>query len=174
MAKSPWEKLSRAMFIPARIICSNTGGELDAGPMVAAILVLCGGSVISQVVSFGGTALDEVTSAESLLNCTLVVCAGLDDVNSNPVCRHPPPPGSLFSRRAWIVGTTSNESRHGYLSRQNLLPAGALTMMYLVVPLSCTVSPMQARQSFWASSFWRAEEADVAKTNRSRGGGGFV
>ena len=40
VSKSPWEKLSRAMFIPAPIICSNTIGELDAGPMVATILVL--------------------------------------------------------------------------------------------------------------------------------------
>ena len=39
-ANVPCEKFSRAMFMPARIICSSTAGELDAGPMVATILVL--------------------------------------------------------------------------------------------------------------------------------------
>ena len=42
---SPWEKFSRATFIPARISCSRTGGVFDAGPMVATIRVLSGGSI---------------------------------------------------------------------------------------------------------------------------------
>jgi hypothetical protein len=42
--KSPWEKLRRATFIPARIICCNTAGESEAGPMVATILVLFRGN----------------------------------------------------------------------------------------------------------------------------------
>jgi hypothetical protein len=37
--------LSRATFIPAFIICSRTGSELEAGPMVATIFVLFGGSI---------------------------------------------------------------------------------------------------------------------------------
>src|SRR5204863_7252566 len=53
VSKSPWEKLRRATFIPARSICSNTGGELDAGPIVATILVLCGGNdTISRAVCY--------------------------------------------------------------------------------------------------------------------------
>jgi hypothetical protein len=43
LAKSPWEKLSRATFIPAWIILSKTAGEFDAGPMVQTILVLLAG-----------------------------------------------------------------------------------------------------------------------------------
>ena len=39
-AKSPWEKFSRAMSIPARIIRSMTSRESEAGPMVQTILVL--------------------------------------------------------------------------------------------------------------------------------------
>src|SRR5262245_42990154 len=42
-SKSPYEKFRRATFIPARIIRSRTAGELDAGPIVATILVLLGG-----------------------------------------------------------------------------------------------------------------------------------
>jgi hypothetical protein len=38
--KSPWEKLTRAIFIPAWIIRSRTSGESEDGPMVATILVL--------------------------------------------------------------------------------------------------------------------------------------
>src|SRR5512143_551734 len=45
-ANSPWEKLSRATSIPARIICSMTGGESEAGPIVQTILVLWEGSFI--------------------------------------------------------------------------------------------------------------------------------
>jgi hypothetical protein len=44
LSKSPWEKLSRATFIPARSICSITGWDSDAGPMVQTILVLFGGN----------------------------------------------------------------------------------------------------------------------------------
>ncbi len=40
LAKSPCEKLSRAMFIPARMICARISGACDAGPIVATILVL--------------------------------------------------------------------------------------------------------------------------------------
>ena len=40
LVKSPWEKLSRAIFIPARIICSMTSSDSDAGPIVQTILVL--------------------------------------------------------------------------------------------------------------------------------------
>jgi hypothetical protein len=40
------KKLSRAMFMPARITLSNISGEFEAGPMVATILVLCAGSII--------------------------------------------------------------------------------------------------------------------------------
>ncbi|MNY40412.1 hypothetical protein D3C86_1751550 [compost metagenome] len=35
----PWEKFRRATFIPARISCSSTCGELLEGPRVATILV---------------------------------------------------------------------------------------------------------------------------------------
>ena len=38
--KSPWEKLSRATFIPARIICSITIRDCEAGPMVQTSFVL--------------------------------------------------------------------------------------------------------------------------------------
>ena len=38
--KSPCEKLSRAMFSPARMSRSSISGDSDAGPMVATILVL--------------------------------------------------------------------------------------------------------------------------------------
>ncbi len=38
--KSPWEKLSLATFIPARIICSITSGNREAGPMVQTNFVL--------------------------------------------------------------------------------------------------------------------------------------
>ena len=44
--KSPWEKLSRATFIPARIRRSSISGDSEAGPMVATILVLWSGSGI--------------------------------------------------------------------------------------------------------------------------------
>jgi hypothetical protein len=44
LSKSPWEKLSRATFIPARIIFSITAGDEEDGPMVATILVLLSGS----------------------------------------------------------------------------------------------------------------------------------
>src|SRR5881394_1108927 len=44
---SPCEKFRRATFMPARSICSRTGGALDAGPIVATILVLLGGSIRS-------------------------------------------------------------------------------------------------------------------------------
>jgi hypothetical protein len=43
LAKSPWEKLSRTTFMPARIIFSKTSGEFEAGPMVQTILVLLAG-----------------------------------------------------------------------------------------------------------------------------------
>ena len=46
LAKSPWEKLSRAMFIPARIISSMIPPVSDAGPIVQTILVLCVGKPI--------------------------------------------------------------------------------------------------------------------------------
>ena len=36
---SPWAKFSRAMSMPAAIICSRTSGSFEAGPMVATILV---------------------------------------------------------------------------------------------------------------------------------------
>ena len=42
--KSPWEKLSRATFIPARVIFSITSTDWEAGPMVQMILVLLAGS----------------------------------------------------------------------------------------------------------------------------------
>jgi hypothetical protein len=45
-SKLPCEKLSRAIFMPARIRLSNISGEFDAGPMVATILVLLLGNVI--------------------------------------------------------------------------------------------------------------------------------
>jgi hypothetical protein len=43
LAKSPWEKLRRTTFMPARIIFSKTSGEFEAGPMVQTILVLLAG-----------------------------------------------------------------------------------------------------------------------------------
>jgi hypothetical protein len=43
LAKSPWEKLSRTIFMPARIIFSKTSRESEAGPMVQTILVLLAG-----------------------------------------------------------------------------------------------------------------------------------
>jgi hypothetical protein len=43
LGKSPWEKLSRATFIPARINFSKISGEFEAGPMVHTILVLLAG-----------------------------------------------------------------------------------------------------------------------------------
>ena len=43
-AKSPWEKFSRATFMPASIIRCITSGDSEAGPMVQTILVLCPGS----------------------------------------------------------------------------------------------------------------------------------
>src|SRR5512136_1654262 len=46
LLKSPWEKLRRAIFIPARIICSMTSLDSDAGPIVQTILVLCVGKAI--------------------------------------------------------------------------------------------------------------------------------
>src|SRR5512139_1430776 len=46
LLKSPWEKLSRAIFIPARIICSITFLDSDAGPSVQTIFVLCVGKTI--------------------------------------------------------------------------------------------------------------------------------
>ena len=45
--KSPWEKLIRAMFMPARSIFSITSRDRDAGPMVQTILVLFGGRAIA-------------------------------------------------------------------------------------------------------------------------------
>ncbi len=44
--KSPWEKLMRAMSIPASSMRSIISGDCDAGPMVQTILVLCVGSCI--------------------------------------------------------------------------------------------------------------------------------
>jgi hypothetical protein len=41
--KSPWEKLSRAIFIPASSIFSSISGESEAGPMVQTSLVLQAG-----------------------------------------------------------------------------------------------------------------------------------
>jgi hypothetical protein len=46
LLKSPWEKFSRAIFIPAWIICSMTSLDPDAGPIVQTIFVLCVGKVI--------------------------------------------------------------------------------------------------------------------------------
>ena len=40
--KDPWERLSRATFMPARIISSMTSGASLAGPMVAMIFVRLG------------------------------------------------------------------------------------------------------------------------------------
>jgi hypothetical protein len=40
--RSPWEKFIRAASIPARMSLAMTAGALDAGPMVAMILVLFG------------------------------------------------------------------------------------------------------------------------------------
>ena len=45
--KSPCEKLSRAMFSPARMRRSSISGDSEAGPIVATILVLWSGSIIS-------------------------------------------------------------------------------------------------------------------------------
>src|SRR4030095_14552936 len=45
---SPCEKLSRAMFIPARIISPMLSGVCDAGPIVATILVLWARRFISS------------------------------------------------------------------------------------------------------------------------------
>jgi Ribonuclease HepT-like len=42
--KSPYEKLSRAMFSPARMRRSSISGDSEAGPIVATILVLWSGS----------------------------------------------------------------------------------------------------------------------------------
>ena len=47
-AKSPCEKLSRAMFSPARMRRSSISGDSEAGPMVATILVLWSGSGMGQ------------------------------------------------------------------------------------------------------------------------------
>jgi hypothetical protein len=41
-ARSPWEKFSRAASMPARMSLAIITGELDAGPMVAMILVRLG------------------------------------------------------------------------------------------------------------------------------------
>ncbi len=38
-ARTPWEKFSRAASMPARMSLAIIAGELDAGPMVAMILV---------------------------------------------------------------------------------------------------------------------------------------
>jgi hypothetical protein len=35
----PWLKFKRTTLTPARIICSNNAGSLEAGPKVATILV---------------------------------------------------------------------------------------------------------------------------------------
>ena len=51
--KSPWEKLSRATFIPARIRRSSISGDSEAGPMVATIFVLWFGSDIRASPSTG-------------------------------------------------------------------------------------------------------------------------
>lgn len=48
LAKSPWEKFSRATFSPARISRSNISGESEAGPMVAMILVLWRGRIMKM------------------------------------------------------------------------------------------------------------------------------
>ena len=48
-ARSPWEKLRRATFMPARIICSMIAGDSDAGPIVHTILVLLAASVMGVV-----------------------------------------------------------------------------------------------------------------------------
>jgi hypothetical protein len=40
--QSPWEKFSRAASMPARMSLAIMAGELDAGPMVAMILVRLG------------------------------------------------------------------------------------------------------------------------------------
>src|SRR4030095_9070262 len=45
--KSPWEKLSRAMFSPARMRRSSISGDSEAGTIVATILFLWSGSVIA-------------------------------------------------------------------------------------------------------------------------------
>jgi hypothetical protein len=48
LSKSPWEKLSRATFMPASSICSITCWDSDAGPMVQTILVLFGGKNVKS------------------------------------------------------------------------------------------------------------------------------
>src|SRR6266568_2602729 len=42
--KSPYEKLSRATFIPARTSRTSISDDSDAGPTVATIFVLCSGN----------------------------------------------------------------------------------------------------------------------------------
>src|SRR5215469_12980389 len=49
LARSPCEKLSRATFRPARISRSSISGVSEAGPMVATILVLFLGSVMTVI-----------------------------------------------------------------------------------------------------------------------------
>ena len=49
-SRLPCEKLSRAIFMPARIRRSRISGEFDAGPMVATILVLWLGNIIDRSV----------------------------------------------------------------------------------------------------------------------------
>ena len=56
VSKEPWEKFKRATFMPARIICSMVSADSDAGPMVQTILVLLGGSVMENLLSFLGAA----------------------------------------------------------------------------------------------------------------------
>src|SRR5208283_6080239 len=56
--KSPWEKLSRATFIPASNSFSMTSRECDAGPMVHALLVLLSGRVIDVLLLAGVERLD--------------------------------------------------------------------------------------------------------------------
>ena len=48
--KSPWEKFSRAMFMPARMSRSSISGDWLAGPIVATILVLCVGRDMAAII----------------------------------------------------------------------------------------------------------------------------
>ena len=53
--KSPWEKLSRAIFMPARIICFHDLGRFGSRPDVQTILVLWGGRVIGNLLVIVGS-----------------------------------------------------------------------------------------------------------------------
>jgi hypothetical protein len=48
----PWEKFSRATFMPSIINSFKTSSEEEAGPMVQTILVLLSGKCIVSVILF--------------------------------------------------------------------------------------------------------------------------